>query len=134
MVLLFVDGNLPTWHAFSIILVAFLQFSLVVSLGFFLAALNVFFRDLGYALPSMLLVLLFATPIFYPIDSTPRVAQLISTFNPFYIIAEGYRQPLVYHQLPNFAGLCYVALLSLLLGYAGLLSFRRVKGYFEAVL
>jgi lipopolysaccharide transport system permease protein len=79
-------------------------------------------------------MLLFATPIFYPIDSMPHFVRVASEFNPFYILVDGYRQPLVHHQSPKVISLLYLAVLSTVLFYLGLRAFRRVKGHFEAVL
>ncbi len=132
--LLLLDGNFPTWHALLIFPVVALQFLLVVAAGFLLAAMAVFFRDLAYALPNLLLALLFATPIFYPIESMPRALQDLSRFNPFFILSEAYRAVLLYHRPPDLLGLAYVAVLSLALGYLTLTIFRRVKGFFEAAL
>ncbi len=130
--LLIVDGNRLSWHALFVFPIVILQFGLVVSLGFFLSAITVFVRDVGIALPNVIMILLFATPIFYPIDMMPGIVKTISSANPFYIISEGYRQSLIYHRTPPLLGLLYLAALSFMLGVWGLRVFRRVKGYFEA--
>jgi len=132
VVLLLVDGNTLSWHALMVLLIAILQFAFVASLGFFLSVITVFVRDLGIALPNVLTIVLFATPIFYPIESMPRVMQVLSQGNPFYIISEGYRQALIYHRTPDVLGLVYLAAVSFGLGVSGLKVFRRLKGYLEA--
>jgi len=130
--LLVVDGNMLTWHAvFSVIIMA-LQFSLIIALGFMMSAITVFVRDFVIALPNVLLIVLFSTPIFYPLSMTPKFVQAISEWNPFYIISDGYRRVLIYHEVPNLVGLAYVGVLSLVLAFYGLKLFRRYKGYFEA--
>ena len=131
-VLLFVDGNALYWHALFVIVIAVLQFAFISALGLFLALATVFVRDLGIALPNLLTIVLFATPIFYPIESMPRVMQWVSRFNPFYIISESYRQSLIYHHAPGIFGLIYLCALAALLGVSGLKMFRRLKGYLEA--
>ncbi len=131
-VLLIVDGNMLSWHAVLSLVVLVLQFSLIISLGFVMAAITVFVRDFVIALPNILLILLFSTPIFYPVSSTPAFIQAISVCNPFYIISDGYRRALIYHHAPNMIGLIYVGILSLVLAFVGLKLFRRYKGYFEA--
>lgn len=132
VVLLFADGNGLSWHALTVVLIAILQFGFIVSLGFFLSVITVFVRDLGFALPNLLMIILFATPIFYPIESMPRIMQMLTQVNPFYIITEGYRQPLIYHRIPDVLGLVYLAAVSFGLGVCGLKVFRRLKGYLEA--
>ncbi|MGH2650632.1 MAG: ABC transporter permease, partial [Actinomycetota bacterium] len=85
-------------------------------------------------LPNALMLFLFATPIFYPIESAPGLLQLVSRANPFYILAEAYGAALVFHRPPEAGGLVYVACLAGGLGWLGLRVFRRVKGYFEGLL
>jgi len=134
IVLLFADGNVLSWHALIVVLIAILQFAFIISLGFFLSVITVFIRDFGIALPNILMVVLFMTPIFYPLESLPRIMQIVSYANPFYIISEGYRQTLVHHQMPNMLGLLYLATISSGLGMFGLRIFRRLRGYLEASL
>jgi lipopolysaccharide transport system permease protein len=66
----------------------------------------------------------------------PKVIQFVSQANPFYILTEGFRQPLIYHAIPwdLITGLLYVAVLSLFLFCFGLNRFRKIKGYFSSVM
>lgn len=130
-VLLIASGEGVTWHVVIIPLVIVVQSLFICAIGFFLSAINVFVRDVGYMLPNFLMILLFATPIFYSLDGLPEFFRLLSKMNPFYILTEGYRQPLISHQLPDFFSFGYVVILSLVLAYVGLKFFRRVKGQFE---
>jgi lipopolysaccharide transport system permease protein len=130
--LLLADGHRISWHAASAVTVAVIQFALVIALGLYLSAITVFVRDFGIALPNILMIILFATPIVYPIQSMPDLIQRITLGNPFYIIADGYRRAFVYHDAPNLLGLAYVAVLSLVLAVGGLKLFRRCKVSFEA--
>ncbi len=61
-----------------------LIFSLITTLGLglFLAALNVRFRDVRYLLPFFLQMLLFLTPVIYPVSSVPAKFQWILFLNP----------------------------------------------------
>ncbi|WP_207000489.1 ABC transporter permease [Trinickia mobilis] len=134
VILMIFDGNVPTWHIIWVPLVVVLQFYFVAAVGMWLSALNVFVRDITFVIPSALTMLLFSTPIFYPIESMPHLIRKVSEFNPFYILVDGYRQPLVHHQSPKAMSLAYLAVLTTVLFYLGLRAFRRVKGHFEAVL
>jgi lipopolysaccharide transport system permease protein len=53
-------------------------------------------------------------------------------FHPFQVIAEGYRQPLLYRAWPAPWGLAYLAVLSTMAFLGGLVFFRKLKGYFDA--
>jgi lipopolysaccharide transport system permease protein len=133
-VLLVADGNLPTWHSLALLVVVPILFALVAATGLFLSAVTAFYRDLVFALPNLLMLLLFATPVLYPIESAPALLQRIAVFNPLYQIIEAFRGPILRHELPTFWSLAYPALLATVLGFAGLALFRRMKGYFSAVL
>jgi lipopolysaccharide transport system permease protein len=134
LILLVVDNNPPTWHSVFILPVIAIQFLLIISIGFFFAAINVFIRDFYIVLPNLLTILLFITPIFYPLESIPPILKAFSKVNPFYILSEAYRETLIYHHKPDLVGLLYVAILSVGIGLAGLKFFRRLKGHFEAML
>ncbi len=131
VILLVVDGNYLSWHIVVIPVVVCLQFLIVSAIGLYLSAINVFIRDLGYALPNFITVLLFATPIFYPLSGLPKIIAQIAKFNPFYLLSEGYRQPLLNHQLPTLFSMAYLLILGMGLFITGLIFFRRVKGQFE---
>jgi len=134
LILMTITDNAPDWHIVWIPLIVALQFFLIVSLGLWLSAINVFMRDLGIALPNMLTIIMFVTPIFYPIESMPILVQKLSFANPFYLIADAYRGVFLYHTSPNLAGMSYIFLLSLTIFYFGLAAFRRAKGHFDSAL
>lgn len=134
VILLLADGNMPTWHVLFLPLVLMSQFLLVASIGIPLSAITVFSRDLTYALPNLLMIVLFMSPIFYPVESMPHLFQGVSAFNPFYILAEAYRAILLYHRVPNLIGLGYVSIFGMALAAFMLRYFRRLKGYFESAL
>jgi len=135
-VMMILNGNTLSWTALFIIPVIALQFYFMIAIGFYLGAITVFIRDIAIVLPNVLIMILFLTPIFYTIQTMPHIIQYAAIPNPFYILAEGYRQPLLYHKIPLslLEGLFYVFILSSVLYYFGLKSFRRVKGYFNSVL
>jgi lipopolysaccharide transport system permease protein len=131
-ILLVVDGNRLSWHAVFVLPVAVLHFGLLTALSLFFAAITVFVRDVGIALPNLLAIILFATPIFYPIEVLPWMLRVLSWTNPFFILSEAYRQALVHHEIPSPVGLAYVGLLGVGLGLFGMRLFRRLKGHMEA--
>lgn len=109
----------------------FLQLLFVSGFGLFLAALQVFLRDTALALPSILTMLLFASPIFYPITSYPEGVRPFLIYNPFYIMAELYRSPIMVGELPPLWMLIYLGVLSAGLFASGLWWFRRLKSFFD---
>lgn len=134
LILMTIAGNVPDWHIVWLPLIVALQFLLIVSLGLWLSAINVFVRDLSLALPNMLTIVMFLTPIFYPMESMPTVVQKLSFANPFYLIADAYRSVLLYHKPPSILGMGYVFLAAFTAFFFGLAAFRRAKGFFDSAL
>jgi lipopolysaccharide transport system permease protein len=130
-VLILLDGRQPdiAWSIMPVVL-AF-QMIFVAGLGLILGAVNVFIRDLSLALPTLLTVLLFLSPIFYPISLYPEPIQAIVEWNPFYVIANGYRAPIVDGQFPPWWQLVYLGILAVITYALGLGYFRMVKNYFH---
>ncbi len=131
VILKFISGEGLSWTVVSLPAVIALQLLFVSGLGLFLSALNVFVRDTALALPSVLTIVLFASPIFYPLSAYPASIQALLLFNPFYVIAECYRAPLLTGSFPPLWMLVYLALVSAALVSAGLLWFRRLKSFFD---
>jgi len=134
IVLLAIDGNAPSWHVLLLPVIVALQFLFVIALGFLLAATSVFVRDLVHVLPSVLLMILFMSPIFYPLESMPSIIRSVSQFNPFYLIAHGYRAVLLHHEVPRMLDLSYVGVVALAIGHFTLRAFRRAKMFFDSAL
>ena len=134
VVLLVWEGNVPGWRLLWVPLVIFLQFFLIVALGLWLSTINVFVRDLSLALPNILTMLMFMTPIFYPVSAMPKTVQQLSFANPFFQIGDAYRAVLLRDQPPSIVGLFGIFLLSLAIFVSGLAVFRRAKGIFDSAL
>lgn len=55
-----------------------------VGMGLVLSALHVFFRDMDYIWRVFLLLLMYGSAIFYPVDKLPAKVQTVFAFNPVY--------------------------------------------------
>ncbi|CAM8670291.1 TagG ABC-type polysaccharide/polyol phosphate export systems, permease component [Comamonadaceae bacterium] len=132
--LLIWSGNTISWHVLLLPVVIALQFAFAVALGMWLSAIAVFIRDVVQILPTLLTTIMFVTPIFYPFSSMPAVIQKASFANPFYHIAEGYRSILLENRMPDFLGLGYLSVVSIVIFHFGLRAFRRAKGAFDAAM
>lgn len=130
-ILVCIDGNFPSWHIIFIVPLILVQFAFLCGIGLFLGATTVFIRDITQALSTLIMLLMFFTPIFYTIDMLPSVIRKITFLNPLYHMTQPFRDVILYHRLPDFAGLVYLAFLALFLNYFGLKYFRKLKGYFE---
>ncbi len=132
--LLIFDGKGLNWHWLMLPAVMLVQYVFLVGIGLAFATVNVFFRDFGVMLGNLLMILLFATPIFYPINQMPETVRKISQFNPFFIVADSYRSILLDDAAPNLFGSVYLLIVAIVTLAIGYFLFRRLKGYFEGFL
>ncbi len=101
-------------------------------LGFFLAQLNVFFRDIQYIYSVMLTAWMYATPIIYQLDERfPRWFHIaVKGFNPMYYYIAQSRDIIYYGNIPGpriFWGGWLIAFVMLVIG---VWSFQRSKDKF----
>jgi ABC-type polysaccharide/polyol phosphate export permease len=105
-----------------------------VGVGIFFAALTVYLRDLRHALPLILQVGLFATPVFYGLNAIPVEYRAIYVFiNPVAMVIDGLRQTVLYGHAPNMTYLGLSSLSSLIVFVGGYLLFKRLETGFADV-
>lgn len=107
---------------------------LSLGLGWGLAAINVFIRDVGQIIRVGLQLLFYATPIVYPLSMVPGKAQNWIALNPFADIVEGYRFAFLGHGQAPLPGLILLGGFSLGVLLLGGLLFRLLKPHFPDVL
>jgi lipopolysaccharide transport system permease protein len=118
----------PPWTVVLLPLVALPLALLSLGLCWFLASLGVFVRDLGYAVPLLLQVVFFGTPIFYPPEAVPEQFQAAVRLNPLAWTVEGFRDLIFRGTLPDWGGLAAWTLFAavvMLLGYAWFMKTRK---------
>jgi lipopolysaccharide transport system permease protein len=64
---------------------------LAIDIGMWMSALNVKYRDIRYALPFLIQLWMFATPIIYPSSLIPDKWRWLFIINPLTGLIEGYR-------------------------------------------
>jgi lipopolysaccharide transport system permease protein len=99
-------------------------------IGSLLASLNIKYRDFRYVIPFMVSVLLFLTPVIYPISGTHfHWAKYILAINPLYSAIELFRSTFSNSTLHIY--LVLISLTSSILFFvAGLFYFRKTEAYF----
>ena len=113
----------------------FILLGLVTSVGLAcgLGALNVMYRDVTVALPLLIQVWLFASPIVYPTSLIPGDWKYLYAINPMVTVIDGMRWAFLGAEAPEIGmAACSVAgaLVALV---AGILYFRRTERFFADV-
>jgi lipopolysaccharide transport system permease protein len=127
-------GFAPPLHALLVPLFVVLAGLMALGLGLVLSALNVSYRDIRYAVPFVLQLWLFATPVAYPGAVVPERYKLLYTLNPMTGVVEGYRWALLGtdHVRPLHLAISIGTALVLLVG--GALYFSRAERAFADVI
>lgn len=112
-------------------LVLLALYGFTVGLAFFLAAVNVFVRDLAHLLPPLLMLWYFATPILYPLAFVPSPYQPVLALNPMTDYAEALRGLLLGGQWLPGLGESLLFVVAATVVALGLIFFRRVASHFE---
>ena len=115
VIFLLLDGAKLTPLVLILPLLQLIQFALTVTLSYFLAALNVTFRDTQHTLGVLLQFLFYLTPIFYELGSIPDKYWYAYGLNPMVHLVTGYRQILIWGVQPDWLALAIVSGLTLLL-------------------
>jgi len=92
-----------------------------------LSAAQVRYRDIGVALPLLLQLWMFATPVVYPLSAVPARLQPFFKLNPLGGLIENFRRVLLAGAAPDFRGLALAAALSLVLFALAYVYFKRVE-------
>jgi lipopolysaccharide transport system permease protein len=108
------------------------QFLFTLGLGFFGAALNVFFRDVQHVVLLILRLWFYATPIVYPVSRVPEQFRTYYFLNPMAGLLESYRSVILFGKLPGGYFVTAVAV-SIVVFVTGFFFFKRTEFQFADV-
>ncbi len=111
------------------------QLFLTAGLGYFAAGLTVFLRDIPQTIIVVLNLWFYLTPIVYPIESVPEsLRSLVFWLNPLAAFAEIYRDLILVGTIRHGGEWAVASLISVLVFWGGLWSYRKLKPGFADVL
>jgi len=123
-----------TVAAFWILPLLLVQMILALGVISITSATHVNFRDIGHALPLLVQLWMFATPVAYPISVVPRWLKPLFLLNPMAPIIDGYRRAIIQDSRPDLEGLAVSVLITLTLTVTALAIFRRAERTFADVI
>ena len=103
----------------------------VTGLALFFAALQVFIRDVEHVLMPVLMILMYLTPILYPLTMVPEGLRPWVAANPFGWLVLRLRDALLEGDLAPHWGDAVAVAVSLSLFFGGRWVFRRLSPHFE---
>jgi lipopolysaccharide transport system permease protein len=106
----------------------------IMGVSWFLASLGVYLRDVAQITGLVTTVLLFMSPVFYPLSRLPEQFQAWLLLNPLTFIIEQTRQVVVFGNLPDWGGLFIYSVVACLMAWLGFAWFQKTRGGFADVL
>lgn len=132
--LMFYYGYTPNLIGLLILpLLLLISFMAAVGGGLFLAALNVKYRDVRYALPFFIQMLLFITPVIYPASIAGKYSWILA-INPMTGVIKAARSAILGGSPINWMLLFISGLICLAMLAIGLAYFKKVERYFADII
>jgi lipopolysaccharide transport system permease protein len=132
--ILLVTGHLPGPELLVVPAVFAMALAIALGVGLWLSALAVRYRDISLAVPFLILVLLFSTPILYPLSLVPDEYQTLYALNPLVGVMETFRWSLLADAPAPGVELLVSAGTGVVLVISGLLYFGHAERRFADVI
>lgn len=110
-----------------------LLFTFSFAMGVVLSAVNVKYRDVKHAIPFMVQIWMFLTPVIYPTKAVPHQFRWVLTLNPLSGIIEAFRATVAPSAPFDRSSLLFSIGATIVVLIAGTTYFRRVEGYFTDI-
>lgn len=131
--LMFYYHYLPNLIGLLILPLLFLiTFIIANGLGLLLAAVNVKYRDVRYILPFFIQMLLFITPVIYPVSIAGKYSWILA-INPMTGVIEAARAAILGNASIDWTLLLISSIVSLFLFFVGLIYFKKTEKYFADI-
>ena len=124
---------MPTWNLLLLPLFVLLMMSVAASVGMWLSAMAIRFRDVKLAMPFLIQMLMYTAPIVYSASSISETYRTIYSINPLVGVIEGFRACLLGTPFPwHFIWPGMITAVLLLVG--GAFYFQRMERIFVDVI
>jgi len=123
-------GIYPSAYALLAVPIVLVQLTFTLGVGFFLSAINVFFRDTTKLTRYVFRIGFYLSPTLYPVSRVPEQFRDVYMLNPFATLIPAYRDVVMYHQVPDVAALGILAVVSVVVLVSGYLFFVRLQPLF----
>jgi lipopolysaccharide transport system permease protein len=101
--------------------------------GLWLSALAIRYRDVKFAMPFVIRMLIYSAPILYTASAIPEQYRLLYSLNPIVAVVEGYRACLLGMPMP-WEFILPGALIAVLVLVFGAIYFRKMERVFVDVI
>jgi lipopolysaccharide transport system permease protein len=126
-------GITPNWTALLLPAFVVLMTLTALAVSFWLSVINVRYRDVGQAIPFLIQIWMFASPVAYPVSVVPEGWRLLYNINPMSGVIEGFRWALLGKEMPDLVPIAISIAVVLALLFGGIIFFKRMEETFADV-
>lgn len=126
-------GYYPTLSFLAVIPLTVFTVLTALSVGVWLSALNVQYRDVRYTLPFLAQVWMFASPVAYSASIVPKEWRWLYGLNPMAGVIEAFRWAILGTSAPDWGLITLSAVTVAVLLFGGLFYFRRLETKFADI-
>lgn len=127
-------GYIPSLWIFLVLpLSLFVTAITATGLGFFLSAVNVKYRDVNYIIPFFIQLLLFVSPVIYPLAIVSETNKSIMSINPMTSVIESMRMVFANRPFIGFHLILISFISAIVIFIFGLWYFRRTEKFFADI-
>jgi lipopolysaccharide transport system permease protein len=123
-------GRFPGLPILAMPFYLLLGFTLAFGAGLWVTVLDAVLRDLRLVVPSLLQLLLFASPVMYAVSAVPAKWRHIYELNPLVAVIEGFRWSLISGgAAPSMIAIASAAGSAIILLFTGMSIFARLEQF-----
>jgi lipopolysaccharide transport system permease protein len=127
-------GVIPGAQVLALPLFILMLLSSALGLSYWLSALNLEYRDVSYAVPFLIQLWMFSTPVVYPSSVVPAAWRPFYALNPLVGVVDGFRWSLLGAPFPGTNVIAVSAAVGAALFLSGIFWFRtRERTFVDAV-
>lgn len=130
----FILNNYLNWTIIFLPLVLLPVVILIIGTAWFLASVGTFIRDVGQSIGIITTVMMFLSPVFYPLAAVPERFRPFILANPPTFIIEQARDVIIWGKLPDWFGLFVYLCVSVFIAWIGFAWFQKTRKGFADVL
>ena len=126
--------GLPSWTIllFPVVLLPFVF--LTLGICWFLSSIAVYYRDTTHAVSVAITVLMYSSPIIYPMSMVPETLRPIVELNPLSLIVQQARMTLLWDEVPDWIALAKYMMLAWAVAWLGFAWFQKTRKGFASVI
>lgn len=122
------------WGLLAIPVLLFISMVTASGVGLFLASVNVKYRDVRYILPFFIQILMFVTPVIYPVSIIPESYKWIAFLNPMTGVINSARILILGNGVIDWFGIYVSSIAAVLYFVLGVAYFRKTERFFADII